>query len=474
MAGGSACIRREPQAAKPATAATAGDATAKPGAAAAPTEPPFAAVVTLAPAERHQTLEGFGASVAWYQDKLTNNPPEKIFDLLFPDLGIDILRLRNRYQRIKEPQDGNIAQDAAIVRGAAAALGHPPKVLLSSWSPPATLKANNVEHCHGESSCTLAKENGQFVYEKFAAWWRESLIAYEKEGIVPEWVSIENEPDFIPPDWEGCKFDATESADYPGYDKALAAVHAQLATLPHPPKMLGPEVLGIHYGKLQKYAGAMNQDFVYGVDHHIYERGDDGIWDWLNPGPDSFVDEMQAAALVTKKPLFQTEFGTDDDRRFLGGFETAWLINHSLVEEGVSGWLYWELIWVNGKGLVSMDRKPPKVRDQYYSVRHFARFTDPGDVRVGAKGDSPKIIASAFLSPAGDRLTAIVLNTGEHPADVRIDAGAFNVTGSAVYRTIFIPKASERWTELGALPATRVVSLPSRSVATVVLNGHAP
>ena len=57
------------------------------------------AVVQLVPSERHQTLEGFGASLAWHLDKVTRNPPPGIYDLIFPELGLDILRFRNRYQQ---------------------------------------------------------------------------------------------------------------------------------------------------------------------------------------------------------------------------------------------------------------------------------------------------------------------------------------------------------------------------------------
>jgi glucuronoarabinoxylan endo-1,4-beta-xylanase len=436
--------------------------------------PPYAAVVTLKPSERHQTLVGFGASVAWFQDKLVPTPPDGAYQLLFPDLGLDILRLRNRHGRVVKREDGNVAQDVEIYRRATAALGHPPKVLLSSWSPPATLKANRAEDCHGNADCTLAKESGRFVYEKFAAWWRESVGSYQAQGLSPDWISIENEPSFIPPTWEGCRFDPTETAQYPGYDRALVAVHDALATLPRPPAMLGPEVLGIHWGLLEKYVRPMNLDLVAGIAHHIYEKGPDNVWDYLDPGPDSFIDEMQAAAkLAGSKPLFQTEFGTEGDDRTLGGFETALLMHHSLVEEGVVAFLWWDLYWVHGGGLVDIDRRPLVPRDQYYSVRHYARFTDPGDVRVGATSDAPdKIRASAFRSAASDRLTAIIINSGDQTADVRIDAGGPGPAGgaaSAIYRTVYRPSASaERWQELGALPASGIVQLPGRSIATVV------
>ena len=263
---------------------------------------------------------------------------------------------------------------------------------------------------------------------------------------------------------------------YPGYDQALAATHAALAKLPRPPAMLGPEVLGIHHGLLDRYVKPMNLDLVAGIAHHIYEMGDDKKWDWLDPGPDSFVDEMQSVAKLgaaaAGKPIFQTEFSTQEDRGVLGGFESALLVHHSLVEEGVVAFLWWDLFWVRDGGVVSIDKRPLHRRDQYYSMRHYARFTDPGDVRVGARTDADRIRATAFLSPRGDRLTAIVINSGDQAADVRIDTSA-GVTagggGSAVYRTVYRPPAgSEPWKELGALPATGVVALPGRSIATVV------
>jgi glucuronoarabinoxylan endo-1,4-beta-xylanase len=440
-----------------------------PGSAAGGADQTVAATVTLAPAERHQTLEGFGASLAWHLDKVTTSAPPGIYQVLFPDLGLDILRLRNRYARSK-PDDRDLGQEVSILRQATQALGHPPRILMSSWAPPAALKADGQEDCHNNRDCTLRRENGQFVYEKFADYWRDSLAHYASLGIVPEWVSIENEPSFIPPSWEGCKFEPSETADYPGYDRALAAVAAKIATLPHPPKLLGPEVLGIHWGLLQKYLEPMNQDLVAGVAHHLYELGPDKIWDWRNPGPDSFVDEMQAAAAASKKPLYQTEFSTIEDRGVEGGFETGWLAHHSLVEEGAVAFLYWDLVW-DRSGLVMVNSRTYKIRDHYYAMKHYARFTDPGYVRVGARSSAAPVRASAFVSPAGDRITVVLLNTGRAPAEVRLDPGGFAAARSAVYRTTFRPPRSETWVELGALPAGGTVAMPSRSMATIVLDG---
>jgi glucuronoarabinoxylan endo-1,4-beta-xylanase len=447
------CIRHPPAPASPA---------------AAPAR--IAAKVTIDPAERHQTLEGFGASVAWHLETITGNAPAGIYQLLFPELGLDILRFRDRYAR-SNPDDGDLRQEVEILRRGTAALGHPPKIMLSSWAPPAALKADGHEDCHDNRDCTLAKDNGRFVYDEFARYWADSLRHYAELGIVPDYITIENEPSFIPPTWEGCKFEPTETADYPGFDRALVAVSGAIGQLhlARPPKMLAPEVLGIHWGLLQKYLGPMNMNLVDGVAHHLYEKGPDQIWDWRFPGPDSFVDEMQAAAAATRKPLYQTEFQTDDDHGIEGGFETAWLIHLSLVEEGVVAFLYWNLVWNDHSGLVSINDGKVTIRDQYYAVKHYARFTDPGDVRVGARADARAIRASAFVAPSGDRLTIVVLNTGVAAADLQLAAGGFAFTRAVSYLTIFRPGASETWKDLGALDLARSIRLPGRSIATIVL-----
>ena len=94
------------------------------------------AIVTVSLDARFQTLEGFGAALAWYEDRITGATPKGVYDLLFPDLGLDIIRFRNRYHR-KDQTENHPEWSAEIVKRANQALGRPLKVLLSGWSPPA-------------------------------------------------------------------------------------------------------------------------------------------------------------------------------------------------------------------------------------------------------------------------------------------------------------------------------------------------
>jgi len=431
-------------------------------------QPGSAARVTLDLERRHQTLDGFGAAVAWYQDRITGKTSDGLYETLFPKLGIDMIRFRNRFQRLEE-SDRNTKEEIEIFERATEALGRRPKLLLSSWSPPAALKASGKERCKSNDDCTLKKERGKFVYDKFAQYWVDSLKHYRKLGLDPDFVSIQNEPSFIPPDWEGCKFTADETDEYPGYGKALDRVYGALQKVDAPPRMIGPEVLGIHYDRVQKYLAHIDTRQLYAVAHHLYERGDDGIWDWRYPGPQSFVDEMMDVGAATRTPLWQSEFGTDEDKGYDGGFETAWLIHASLVDEGTTAFIYWDLVWDGNRGLVGMLGRRPLVRDQYFSMRHFARYTDPGYTRVHTLNENDALRSSAWLSPDGGRLTVVVLNTGEEMLDVSLDLDSFTPSKAETFRTTYRPRESDRWRALGSAGSGSVLRMPGRSVATVAL-----
>ncbi len=88
---------------------------------------------------------------------------------------------------------GDFNATAAVVAGARAALGHDPLILMSSWSPPPSMKS--VASFVGG---TLGQSGGAYRYADFGQWWRSALDAYAAAGVVPTFVSIQNEPDFVP------------------------------------------------------------------------------------------------------------------------------------------------------------------------------------------------------------------------------------------------------------------------------------
>lgn len=424
-------------------------------------------------ADKRQILEGFGASLAWHQDTLLQHAKaSQLYPVLFADLGLDILRLRNRFQRSTEAVD--LSTEQTIVAKATESLGHPPKILMTSWSPPAALKASGKEDCTNDAAtCTLVKGPTGYDYAGFAKYWSDSLDAYAAHGIKPDYISIQNETDFVPGSWEGCRFEPSETTTpiaYPGYDQALLAVSAKLVGRVGAPRLIGPETLGVHWNRVQQYAAKLDTTKIAAWAHHLYEKGSGTVWLWQDPGPDAFVGPLLGALQVEQdKPIFMTEFQTDEDTLTSGGFETGWLLHDSLSDGQASAWLYWNLVWAAPGGLVALDGESYTIRDQYYALRHYAKFTEPGDVRVGVTANLPAIRATAWLAPDSSRLTFVLLNVGKEQKSVQLQACGFSSSKSSIVRTTFkTDGTSKRWEELGTYSAAGV-ELPARSMVTVVL-----
>ncbi|HEX5324072.1 MAG TPA: glycoside hydrolase family 30 beta sandwich domain-containing protein [Capsulimonadaceae bacterium] len=426
---------------------------------------PQRAVGTVEANQPEQTLAGFGAAIAYYQDWAAKSPyKNEIYKALFKDLNLSILRLRDTYS---DPKDNlaHVAQDAAIARDASAALGRPLQIMLCSWSPPASIKSNHDTKNGG----TLIQVNGAFAYDQFAQFWADSLAAYAKDGVKPTYVSIQNEPDYKAA-WESCLFtpkegDVRNGTTCAGYSQALDAVYHKFQAMSDPPKLIGPETIGIGYGDPENYipptdTGVMSE--LWGLSHHLYHGGDQN-------NPDSFVPRLNAIrSEYGDKPKMMTEFDRGDM------FQTAWLINNCLTEENAAAYVYWGGVWPHDPGLVLVENpdqqsqwKNPhgwKLGDIYYAMKHFSWFTAPGYRRVDTSSSNPGVKMSAFLSPDRRRLSVVVLNTSQNqPADFELKLNGYSSRKTLIYQTT----AADRFKKLGGMPKNNHLSLPPRSITTI-------
>jgi glucuronoarabinoxylan endo-1,4-beta-xylanase len=421
---------------------------------------PVAATVTVDTATPHQTMVGFGAAVAYYAGSaMANSMSAQLMQTLFGDLGIQILRVGNWYNNNND-NNGSFMQTAAFVQAVHQA-GYSPILLMSSWNPPLALKDNNNLRMGG----TLPKDStGAYQYAQFGAWWAESLAAFQTAtgGIVPDVISIQNEPDFTTNNEGTCLFDPTETATHAGYGQALDAVKTAIAGtagLPMP-KLAGPENDSLNKNEVPRYIAGMTSDgYIDELDivaHHLYGGND--------AAPNQYDAYMSGVATAAAgKPIWQTEYAPTAQNTFL----TSWLIQNAVAVEGVSAYLYWDLYWVPpSSGLVTVSNTSYTINDDYYAVQHFAKLTGTGWTRVDTSATESVISSSAFLSPDGTKLTLVVLNTDSADHQVTIDPGAFAGATSAVYRS---SGTDERFAALGQLDAAGSFDLPSRAVATVTL-----
>ena len=442
-------------------------------------EEPTNVTVTIDATVSHQTLAGFGAAVA-YQPYLLSGRTDDVWQVLFVDSGLDILRLGNWYQT----QDytnatpatpfNDSAQVEIVHKATAARGGTPPKILMSSWSPPAYLKSNGMTrpaYGAGETAVagTLVQNGGAYAYADYADWWVRSLQAYAAEGVVPDYVSIQNEPDFYTKGWETCLWGPSEGAVMEGiatagYGQAVDAVYQAIAasTLATKPILVGPETTGFRDNIVQKYLPGLDLSQLGAIAHHLYGTTEDNPNpDWFNPPLRDIAKSAAAAGL----PTFMTEYSPKTPTMF----ETAGLMNNALTVEGVSAYIYWELVWspTPPTGLLTLP-KPPSggpytINDTYYAIKHFARWTDPGWVRVDATSSVSAVRASAFVSPDGSRLTLVILNTSAKDHLVAVSPGAFPFGSLAIYRS---SGPSERVASV-APESDGGIFLPSRSIATL-------
>jgi glucuronoarabinoxylan endo-1,4-beta-xylanase len=431
----------------------------------------------------HQTLAGFGAAVA-YQPSLLAGRNDDIYRVLFVDSGLDILRLGNWYQNQTATNTttttpfSDSAQVQIVQKALAARAGVPLKILMSSWTPPAYLKSNGMTRppwgasSTGDNVGTLAKKDGAYAYGDFADWWVRSLEAYAAQGVVPDYISIQNEPDFFTMGWETCVWgrnegEQVEGVAAAGYPQALEAVYNAVASsgLATKPIIVGPETTGFANFIVPRYLAAVKPGLIGAIAHHLYGTTED------NPNPDWFNGELASlgkAAAPTGLPTFMTEYSPNKPTMF----ETAWLMNNALTVEGVSAYIYWELIWNGGNpptGLVTVSNPFGNagggytINDIYYAFKHFARWTDPGWTRVEANTSASEVRVSAFVSPDGGSLTLVLLNTGNKDRLIAVNPGDFAFGTFAAYRS---SGDTERTTAV-SLESDGTLALPSRSIATV-------
>ncbi len=424
---------------------------------------------------RHQTLTGFGAGLAYEEDEMAAHPSrDQLFEAMFSASGFDVIRVRNRYEG---DNDDDLLVTREILGEAEALLGRRPLLLMNSGSPIAALKANGSKTCSGDpATCTLSRlADGSFDYAGFADYWRNSLDAYANAGITPDFLSIQNNPNWVPPSSatvDACRFlpeegttsvtvdGATVDVEYPGYREALAAVRSAISDLESFPKIAAPDVSGA--GSVEDYAQVLDPADFDALSLHLYGQDPAAV-------DVALLQSVGELGRGYDRPVFQSEMSAD-------GHATAILLHHALTTLGASVYLQNDFVSsassldANPAALFALTADGFEAQRPYYVLQHYARWTDPGWVRVDAVNTTTDLLSSAWLSPAEDELTIVLFNQGTTPIDAELvlPPEARQLSSTEVIRTTL--DGLERAADLGSLPAERVVKLPAHALVTVHLS----
>jgi glucuronoarabinoxylan endo-1,4-beta-xylanase len=417
--------------------------------------------LVINPDKQFQTIEGFGASLAFYEGWLTAHPNKKeIYDAIFNELSLDILRVRTTY----DYDAGMIARVKEFVEESTTITGKPVKVLSTSWGPPSYLKSNRDRTHGGTLNYTISGTNVEFNYSGFANWWKGALNEYNSNGVYPAYISIQNEPDFTA-DYESCRLSPLEKITatdtMAGYNKALEAVYKMIEERTVKPKLLGPETVGVGYNSVENYVNALNTSYLYGIAHHLY-HGVNSVNPWIS------TDIAKVGNLRPEIPHFQTEYSLGD------WFSLAGLMYKSLNDENVVAYLYWQLIW-DQSGLIALDFPWDKTRwtnskgytktKDYYVFKQFSAFIHPGWKRTEVTVNN-NVYALAFINSARDSISLVLINrSAEKPYKVKISVPSHTITKISAYRT----SLTENCSGTGIINNSEV-TIPQQSITTVMMS----
>jgi len=408
--------------------------------------------------KRFQKIEGFGASGAYYtMDLIKHKKSAELYNILFRDLGLDILRIRNTY----DMDTNTFIESVKIAKYGQATLEKKLKILVTSWTPPKYLKSNG-----NEIGGTLKKNSGNYVYKEFADWWYKSLVAYNKAGLKIDYISIQNEIDYEAP-WQSCKFSPSETSDtsLAAYNRAFETVWQKLNTEmgKDMPKMLAVETSGL--GNAKPYIENLDMSHVYGISTHLYDCSGCGY------SPDRFIPRMQSLNKLVQqyenKPYFQTEF-EEDPGTWADAINTALVIYNTLTIAKASAYLYWDLFWAPGTALVSMnDSVKFTIKPTYYALKQYSYFIGQDWYMVESTTDDTGLRIVGFVSPDNKKLAVVILNITDD-VDISLNLSINNFSGfkGEIYRS----SQTENCVKVGTYKGNDKLKIPKSSITTLSLS----
>ncbi len=432
--------------------------------------------VTITPSKTYQTIDGIGGSVVYYLDWLTTHKnKEEIYDTLANGLGITAFRIANWAQEA----NADLTYDSEIVKEVKRRRGNDCFLAMSSWTAPASLKANNSLSCLSSNNQkgTLKKENGKYVYDDFGAWWKRSLLQYQAVGIYPDYVSIQNEID-CETDYESMVLKPEETSEYAAYPPALVAVSKAIKGMNKQPKLLGPEVLGIGWNNVQKYVNKIDKSLIYGYNFHYYHSGlkTHEARELRYCYPEDFLAAMTQLSTdyLGDKPMYMDENSTLRDHEDMDAIYTATFLAYAFSVNHVSAYLHWNLIWGDtGDGLINLEFSEKgyttdagyTISGDYHAVRHFSKFIERGWLNIDAQTSDPdSLIVCAFKSSKEDAYTVVLVNRHSQSQTVTMD-----LEPSGMEATVIMSRPLKDYMSktIGTYKSLPSVNCPPYSILTI-------
>jgi O-glycosyl hydrolase len=448
-------------------------------------------LVTLDPSIRHQTMDGIGGALTWNAARVLSSPHKAALEnLMFDDLGLDIIRLKNWYYPLNYPastspstispawQKTNYDANKTFYDWAKKP-GRDIKVLLSSWSPPASLKdtgqREGLEMSSGSGVYrgTLKKVSGRFVYDEVAQYWVDLLNNMNWD---PDYLSIQNEPGWVAAH-ETCDFAPTQTSTLPGFAETLDAVYDRIKDRPDLPLLVSPESESMPEF-LRQAVPLRTRSYLDVYAFHNYNISGPAATDSVGVIANFNSIRSESNNPTSGRRNWMSEFS----RGQFDWLQTAHVIHNTFVEANASAYIYWALVWAadatpatpHSERVFSIDGSGGYARgDSYFALKHFAKHISRGHRRfevTKAAGSNANIRVSGYLHPAGNQVTLIVLNTGSTDDVISLRLRGLPVTTVTAVRTRQVDITGFPYHSLGTVNLADPQAISKNSITTYVIN----
>jgi glucosylceramidase len=260
----------------------------------------------------------------------------------------------------------------------------------SPWSPPTWMKSPRI---YNGGSLRWEEQ----VLRAYALYFLNYIDAYKKAGIRIDQLHFQNEP-WIQQVFASCLWSGEQMRDFlrdyigPLFEKSGCSTELWLGT--------------INCGDYKKYAHIVLND----PGARKYVRGISYQWDGKYA-----LQQTQAAWPDIKMIQSENECGDGNNTWEYAGY-VFYLLWHYLTN-GVSAYIYWNLVLQTGglstwmgrqNAMVTVDPESGQVsfNPDFYVMKHFSHFIDPGAVRIGLEG-SWSAHALAFENPSGSHVLVV-------------------------------------------------------------------
>jgi glucuronoarabinoxylan endo-1,4-beta-xylanase len=389
--------------------------------------------VTVSWDDTQQTIEGFGASSAFFGHTITDEVADQLFDAK-KGIGLTLLRIMiglpdDTQSDGSEPtEDANPVATAPELTTAQQAVTRGAKVWATAWTPPPIWKTTNNKNGSGDDfeSNTLKTEN----YQDYANYLADFVDLMAQENGPLMGLSPINEPDYVAT-WDNAQFTPDELAKFIGENLGPTFKDRCPSV-----KIIAPDTAS--WPNVDSYLTRLLEsanEYVPIIATHPYQNGNAPVvLDYKKPAENG-------------KQFWETEWsqenmnGDTPDPTMTSAIDMMKKLHDHMVISNMSAWNWWA-IYISPDDLRGADEKkvrqnpaliqPDKNMDKSYMFKrgyalgNWSKFVRPGFRRTIAT-DHPTggVLIEAYRDSSHIALIAINTNAGTVTQNFNIDGGSF-------------------------------------------------